>query len=107
MKQPNWPYQKKLQIFQKTWFFAFDFMTVKLTDPRDNENNQEKNPRPMFKFYIDQINKMLHQQQYKNHYQTNSPGQFEIKQSDQDDRNNTCDTDATEINKAKMGRRNQ
>lgn len=38
MKQPSRPDEQKLQIFKKTWFFDFDFVSDKLKNPRQDEN---------------------------------------------------------------------
>ncbi len=72
-------------------------MTVKLADPGKHKNCKEENPGLLFKFNIDKINQMFHQQHYKNHDDGNSPRQSEIKYRYQKNCNNTHDANTTEI----------
>lgn len=60
-----------------------------------------------FKMNIDGINEMFKQKHHENHDQSNSPGQSEIINCDQNNSNQTNNTHTSEILSAKMWGRNQ
>src|SRR5690349_18032344 len=45
MHKPRRADQQKLNVFEKRWFLSFHFVTIKLSDPRNNKYDDRNHPK--------------------------------------------------------------